>query len=96
MKSFKNQAPLQLKTTLLHSTQTIFLITDNIIFYLLWINLTLITISGKLIAVMGDEDTCTGFLLGGIGEINKQRKANYMVVDKDTPTSDIEDQLKFV
>ena len=51
---------------------------------------------GKLLAVMGDEDTCTGFLLGGIGEINKQRKANYMVVDKDTPTSDIEDQLKFV
>ena len=51
---------------------------------------------GKLLAVIGDEDTCTGFLLGGIGEINKQRKANYMVVDKDTPTSDIEDQLKFV
>ncbi|NXD46515.1 VATF ATPase, partial [Copsychus sechellarum] len=26
---------------------------------------------GKLIAVMGDEDTVTGFLLGGIGELDK-------------------------
>jgi len=50
--------------------------------------------SGKLIAVIGDEDTCTGFLLGGIGELNKQRQPNFMVVEKDTPTQDIEEQLK--
>jgi len=49
---------------------------------------------GKLMAVIGDEDTCTGFLLGGIGEINKKRQPNFMVVEKDTPTADIEEQLK--
>lgn len=37
---------------------------------------------GKLIAIIGDEDTCVGFLLGGIGEINKQRQPNFKVVDK--------------
>lgn len=26
---------------------------------------------GKIIAVIGDEDTVVGFLLGGIGELNK-------------------------
>ena len=51
--------------------------------------------SGKLIAVIGDEDTCTGFLLGGIGELNKQRQPNFMVVEKDTSTQDIEEQLKY-
>uniref|UniRef100_A0A8B9UW03 V-ATPase 14 kDa subunit n=1 Tax=Anas zonorhyncha TaxID=75864 RepID=A0A8B9UW03_9AVES len=34
---------------------------------------------GKLIAVVGDEDTVTGFLLGGVGELNKHRKANFLV-----------------
>lgn len=28
------------------------------------------------------QDTCVGFLLGGIGEINKHRHSNFMVVDK--------------
>ncbi|XP_042889166.1 V-type proton ATPase subunit F-like [Penaeus japonicus] len=37
---------------------------------------------GKLIAVIGDEDTCVGFLLGGIGEMNKKREPNFLVVDK--------------
>lgn len=37
----------------------------------------------KLMAVIGDEDTVTGFLLGGIGEINaKTRKPNFLIVDK--------------
>ncbi|KFM68702.1 V-type proton ATPase subunit F 1, partial [Stegodyphus mimosarum] len=31
-------------------------------------------VKGKLIAVIGDEDTCVGFLLGGIGELNKFRQ----------------------
>jgi hypothetical protein len=34
---------------------------------------------GKLIAVIGDEDTVVGFLLGGVGELNRSRKPNYMV-----------------
>ena len=45
---------------------------------------------GRLIAVIGDEDTCTGFLLGGIGELDKNRRPNFLAVDKDTPLSDIE------
>lgn len=40
------------------------------------------------------QDTCVGFLLGGIGEMNKNRQPNFMVVSKDTPLTDIEDCLK--
>jgi len=49
---------------------------------------------GKLIGVIGDEDTCVGFLLGGIGELDKNRQPNFMVVDKNSSISDIEDTLK--
>lgn len=28
------------------------------------------------------QDTCTGFLLGGIGEMNAKRQPNFLVVDK--------------
>ncbi|RZF46715.1 hypothetical protein LSTR_LSTR002578 [Laodelphax striatellus] len=51
-------------------------------------------IKGKLIAVIGDEDTCVGFLLGGVGEINKNRQANFMVVDKNTAVSEVEETFK--
>jgi len=51
-------------------------------------------VRGKLIAIIGDEDTCVGFLLGGIGEINKHRQPNFMVVDKNTSVSDIEETFK--
>uniref|UniRef100_A0A0A9YRS2 V-type proton ATPase subunit F n=1 Tax=Lygus hesperus TaxID=30085 RepID=A0A0A9YRS2_LYGHE len=51
-------------------------------------------IKGKLLAVIGDEDTCVGFLLGGIGEINKNRQPNFMVVDKNTSVGEIEDTFK--
>ena len=49
---------------------------------------------GKLMGVIGDEDTCVGFLLGGVGELNKNRQPNFLVVDKNTAVSDIEDTLK--
>jgi len=49
---------------------------------------------GKLMGVIGDEDTCVGFLLGGVGELNKNRQPNFLVVDKDTAVTDIEDTLK--
>jgi len=49
---------------------------------------------GKLLAVIGDEDTCTGFLLGGIGELSKNRQPNFFVVSKSTPLSEIEEQFK--
>ncbi|KAK5965037.1 hypothetical protein GCK32_003668 [Trichostrongylus colubriformis] len=41
-------------------------------------------IKGKILAVIGDEDTVVGFLLGGVGELNKARKPNYLIVDKQT------------
>ncbi|NXC91466.1 VATF ATPase, partial [Cercotrichas coryphoeus] len=44
---------------------------------------------GKLIAVMGDEDTVTGFLLGGIGELDKHRRPNFLVVEKETSLAEI-------
>lgn len=50
---------------------------------------------GKLIAVIGDEDTVTGFLLGGIGELNKNRKPNFLVVEKDTSIAEIEETFKW-
>lgn len=50
---------------------------------------------GKLIAVIGDEDTVTGFLLGGIGELNKNRHPNFLVVEKDTPINEIEDTFRY-
>ncbi|XP_052804171.1 V-type proton ATPase subunit F-like [Mya arenaria] len=49
---------------------------------------------GKLIAVIGDEDTCTGFLLGGIGEINKKREPNFLVVGKNTSIMEIEEAFR--
>ncbi|CAH8615059.1 unnamed protein product [Dicrocoelium dendriticum] len=49
---------------------------------------------GKLIAVIGDEDTCTGFLLGGIGELDKHRRPNFFTVDKETPLNSIETAFK--
>eukprot|EP00055_Hartaetosiga_balthica_P005222 m.15064 g.15064 ORF g.15064 m.15064 type:complete len:120 (-) comp4408_c0_seq2:939-1298(-) len=48
----------------------------------------------KLLAVIGDEDTCTGFLLGGVGDINSKRETNYLIVTKDTTVTTIEDAFK--
>ncbi|KAK2111554.1 V-type proton ATPase subunit F [Saguinus oedipus] len=44
---------------------------------------------GKLIKVIEDEDKVTGFLLGGIGVLNKNRHPNFLVVEKDTTINDI-------
>lgn len=49
---------------------------------------------GKILAVIGDEDTVVGFLLGGIGQLNKARKPNYLIVDKNTTVNEIEDVFK--
>jgi len=49
---------------------------------------------GKLIAVIGDEDTCVGFLMGGVGELDKHRRPNFLVVDKNTSIADLEDEFK--
>lgn len=48
----------------------------------------------KLIAVVGDEDTVTGFLLGGVGELDKHRKPNFLVVEKETSLAEIEETFR--
>ncbi|KYO19814.1 V-type proton ATPase subunit F [Alligator mississippiensis] len=49
---------------------------------------------GKLLAVLGDEDTVTGFLLGGVGELDKHRKPNFLVVEKETSITEIEETFR--
>jgi len=44
----------------------------------------------NLIALIGDEDTITGFLLTGIGERNHKGETNFFTVDDSTPASEIE------
>ncbi len=50
--------------------------------------------SGALISVIGDEDTVTGFLLAGIGDVNAKRNRNFLVVDSKTKLSQIEEAFK--
>ncbi|CAM6090917.1 unnamed protein product [Calypogeia fissa] len=50
--------------------------------------------NSSLIAIIGDEDTVTGFLLAGVGNVDLRRKTNYLVVDNKTPVKAIEDAFK--
>jgi len=43
-----------------------------------------------LLAVIGDEDTITGLLLAGIGNVTDKQKKNFLVVDSKTQVSTIE------
>eukprot|EP01035_Chromulina_nebulosa_P036547 gene36547-49244_t len=49
--------------------------------------------SGKLIAVIGDEDTVTGFLLAGVGHRNAEGQ-NFLVVKPDTDKAVVENFFK--
>jgi V-type H+-transporting ATPase subunit F len=49
--------------------------------------------SGKLVAVIGDEDTVTGFVLAGVGHRNAEGE-NFLVVKADTEIGAIEDAFK--
>lgn len=49
--------------------------------------------AGKLVAVIGDEDTVTGFLLAGIGQ-RDVAGTNFFTVTSKTKQSDIEDNFK--
>ena len=40
---------------------------------------------GSLVAIIADEDTITGFLLAGVGNIDLRRKSNFLVVDASAP-----------
>ena len=45
------------------------------------------------IGIIGDKDTVTGFLLTGIGQRESAEKSNYLVVDENTPGSEIENKF---
>jgi V-type H+-transporting ATPase subunit F len=51
-------------------------------------------IEGALVAVIADEDTITGFLLAGVGDIDIRKKSNFLVVDSKTTVRDIEAAFK--
>lgn len=50
--------------------------------------------SSALIAMIADEDTITGFLLAGVGNVDIRRKTNYLIVDSKTTVKQIEDAFK--
>ena len=37
---------------------------------------------GSYLAVMGDEDTITGFLLAGVGNVDLRKKTNFLIVNE--------------
>jgi len=46
---------------------------------------------GSLLAVIGDEDTVTGMLLAGIGNVDARRTSNFLVVDSKTTPGQLEE-----
>ena len=48
---------------------------------------------GKLVAVIGDEDTVTGFLLAGVGHRNAEG-ANFLIVKRDTQLQQVEEAFQ--
>lgn len=48
---------------------------------------------GKLIAVIGDEDTVTGFLLAGVGH-RTANTSNFLIVKSDTKQNVIEETFQ--
>ncbi|KAK9865411.1 hypothetical protein WJX84_007426 [Apatococcus fuscideae] len=48
----------------------------------------------SLLAVIGDEDTVTGFLLAGVGNVDMRRKSNFLIVNEKTTVKMIEDAFK--
>jgi V-type H+-transporting ATPase subunit F len=46
------------------------------------------TKNGGLVAIIGDEDTVTGFLLAGIGHRDHLNRVNFLVVDPDRTKHD--------
>ncbi|KAG5567511.1 hypothetical protein RHGRI_002904 [Rhododendron griersonianum] len=52
------------------------------------------TRNSALIAMIADEDTITGFLLAGVGNVDLRRKTNYLIVDSKTTVKQIEEAFK--
>ncbi|KAK9684859.1 hypothetical protein RND81_10G237600 [Saponaria officinalis] len=50
--------------------------------------------NSAILAVIADEDTVTGFLLAGVGNVDIRRKTNYLIVDNKTTLKQIEEAFK--
>ncbi|KAF7022553.1 hypothetical protein CFC21_047195 [Triticum aestivum] len=50
--------------------------------------------NSALIAIIADEDTVTGFLMAGVGNVDLRKKTNYLLVDNKTTVKQIEDAFK--
>jgi len=37
---------------------------------------------GSYLAIMGDEDTITGFLLAGVGNVDLRKNSNFLIVNE--------------
>lgn len=49
---------------------------------------------GALVAVIADEDTITGFLLAGVGNVDIRKRTNYLIVDSKTLATTVERAFK--
>merc|ERR1711934_132516 len=49
---------------------------------------------GMLVGVIGDADTCSGFLLVGVGDLDRGKGSNYIKVDGNTETVVIEEKFE--
>lgn len=47
-----------------------------------------------MLAVIGDEDTVTGFLLAGIGNVDHRKNSNFLIVSDKTTVREIEESFK--
>lgn len=52
------------------------------------------SVQDKLIAVISDEDTCVGFVLAGIGQINHNFQRNFFPITNETTDCEIRDCFK--
>ncbi|KAG8747983.1 H(+)-transporting V1 sector ATPase subunit F [Ceratobasidium sp. 414] len=48
----------------------------------------------NILAVIGDEDSVTGLLLAGIGQVNDDQSKNFMIVDAKTSVDKIEESFQ--
>eukprot|EP01116_Phalansterium_solitarium_P008029 TRINITY_DN21208_c0_g1_i1.p1 TRINITY_DN21208_c0_g1~~TRINITY_DN21208_c0_g1_i1.p1 ORF type:complete len:128 (-),score=11.40 TRINITY_DN21208_c0_g1_i1:163-546(-) len=51
---------------------------------------------GYVFGIIGDEDTVTGFLLSGVGDVDTKREKNFFVVTAKTKQSEIEHAFRFL
>ena len=47
-----------------------------------------------LFAIIGDEDTVSGFLLAGVGDVDERQRVNYFIVNEKTTEVEIAERFK--